>query len=238
MPGVQVQACTIEQARLAVTNLAALHAGRWNDESVFDLPFVARPTTAGAEFLGTVVAAATEVFVDRFAEQLDEADVVTLRAAAAAMTHWQMARPSPFAVMHGDYRLDNLLFDPAGARRGRRRLADAVGRPSHARPRILPRHEPRPSTIDERPSVTSSTTTTRRCARRGVTGYAAGQCFDDYRLGQLQGPMVTTIGCAYATGRRSADADEMFLAMARRSCAAIRDLDSLAAIGIDDGSAG
>ena len=35
-----------------------------------------------------------------------------------------------------------------------------------------------------------------------------------------------------------ADVDGMVLAMARRSCAAIRDLDSLAAVGIDDGSPG
>ncbi len=33
VPGVQAAGCTIEQARLAVANLAALHAGRWNDES-------------------------------------------------------------------------------------------------------------------------------------------------------------------------------------------------------------
>ena len=31
----------------------------------------------------------------------------------------------------------------------------------------------------------------------GIEGYAADRCFDDYRLGQLQGPMITTIGAAY-----------------------------------------
>ena len=51
VPGVQAAACTVDQARLAVANLAALHAGRWNDVSVFDLAFIARPTTDGAEFL-------------------------------------------------------------------------------------------------------------------------------------------------------------------------------------------
>ena len=42
--------------------------------------------------------------------------------------------------------------------------------------------------------------------------------------------MITTIGCMYATGVRSEEADRMFLAMARRSCAAIRDLDTLDAV--------
>ena len=34
----------------------------------------------------------------------------TLRASANAITEWQLARPEPFAVIHGDYRLDNLMF--------------------------------------------------------------------------------------------------------------------------------
>jgi hypothetical protein len=62
---------------------------------------------------------------------------------------------------------------------------------------------------------------------RGVEGYDPARCLDDYRLGHLQGPLVTTIGSAYATGERTRSADAMFLAMARRSCAAIRDLGSL-----------
>jgi hypothetical protein len=62
---------------------------------------------------------------------------------------------------------------------------------------------------------------------RGVRGYSYAQCFEDYRLGQIQGPMITMIGAAYATAGISAASDAMFLAMARRSCAAIRDLGSL-----------
>ena len=67
-------------------------------------------------------------------------------------------------------------------------------------------------------------------AARGVEGYTVDRCFDDYRLGQLQAPMITTIGCMYATAERSEGADEMVLSMARRSCAAIRDLDALDAV--------
>ena len=65
-------------------------------------------------------------------------------------------------------------------------------------------------------------------AARGVTGYSAERCWEDYRLGHLQGPMVTILGCMYASGVRSARSDAMFMAMTRRSCAAIADLDSLA----------
>jgi len=230
IPGVQAAGCTVEQARLAVANLAALHAGRWNDESIFDLAFVARPTAAGAEYVGSVVAAATDSFVERFAAELDGSDVATLRAAAAVMTPWHQARPHPFAVLHGDYRLDNLLFDPEGA--------DviavdwqtlAIGPPA----RDLAYFLGTSLTVDDRRAAERELVGEYHatlCAR-GVSGYGAGECFDDYRLGQLQGPMITTMGCAFATGDRSADADAMFLAMATRSCAAIRDLDSLELVG-------
>ena len=230
IPGVQAAGCTVEQARLAVANLAALHAGRWNDESIFDLAFVARPTAAGAEYVGSVVAAATDSFVERFAAELDGSDVATLRAAAAVMTPWHQARPHPFAVLHGDYRLDNLLFDPDGA--------DviavdwqtlAIGPPA----RDLAYFLGTSLTVDDRRAAERELVGEYHatlCAR-GVSGYGAGECFDDYRLGQLQGPMITTMGCAFATGDRSADADAMFLAMATRSCAAIRDLDSLELVG-------
>ncbi len=229
-PGVQAAGCTIGQARLAVSNLAALHAGRWNDESVFDLSFLTRPTAAGAEYVGSMVAAATETFVARFAAELDGTDVDTLRTAAAVMTRWHQARPFPFSVLHGDYRLDNLLFDPAGADVV---AVDwqtlAVGPPM----RDLAYFLGTSLSVDDRRAAERGLVTDYHealCAR-GVSGYDAGRCFDDYRLGQLQGPMITTMGCAFATGDRSVAADEMFLAMARRSCAAIRDLDSLELAG-------
>jgi hypothetical protein len=46
----------------------------------------------------------------------------------------------------------------------------------------------------------------------------------------LQAPMITMIGAAYATAERSASADAMFLAMATRAAAALRDLDSFALV--------
>lgn len=59
----------------------------------------------------------------------------------------------------------------------------------------------------------------------GVTGYSLAQCLDDYRFGFPQGPLITVLGCAYGTPTERGD--EMFLAMATRACAAIRDHQSL-----------
>ena len=35
-------------------------------------------------------------------------------ASAEVIAAWQLARLTPFSVIHGDYRLDNLLFSPTG----------------------------------------------------------------------------------------------------------------------------
>jgi hypothetical protein len=226
VPGVQVDGCPAGQAEAAVRNLAGLHAPRWNDETLFDLDFVRRPTADRAAFLGELATSATEVFIDRYAQQLGDRDVDTLRATALAVELWVPARPELFAVLHGDYRLDNLLF---GSVDGDVVAVDwqtlIVGPPTRDVAYFL---------------GTSLGVVERRATEerlvgqyhaelvaRGVEGYTADRCFEDYRLGQVQGPMITTIGAAYATAERTERADAMFIAMATRSCAAIRDLASL-----------
>jgi hypothetical protein len=64
-----------------------------------------------------------------------------------------------------------------------------------------------------------------------VQGYDFDQCFDDYRVGQLQGPLTTVLGAMLATAGASEQADRIFTVMATRSCAAIRDLGSLDPVG-------
>jgi aminoglycoside phosphotransferase (APT) family kinase protein len=129
-------------------------------------------------------------------------------------------------VVHGDYRLDNLMFAPDGSdvvavdwqtlavAPPVRDLAYFLGTSMHVEDRRRAEEE----LVGEYHAQISA---------HGVNGYPLDQCFDDYRLGQLQGPMITTVGAAYATAQRTEAADQMFLAMARRSCTAIRDLRSL-----------
>jgi aminoglycoside/choline kinase family phosphotransferase len=225
-PGVQADGCPVDRAGAAVRNLAGLHAPRWGDAELHRLDFVSGPTPDGAAFLGQVTTSATEVFVDRYAADLDAADVATLRACAEAIADWVMARPEPFAVIHGDYRLDNLMF---GADTDDVVTVDwqtlAIGPPARDVAYFLGTSLiPGDRRAEEERLVEAYHAELRT---RGVEGYDADRCFEDYRLGQLQGPLITTLGAAYATAGRSAAADVMFLAMARRSCAAIRELDSL-----------
>jgi hypothetical protein len=62
----------------------------------------------------------------------------------------------------------------------------------------------------------------------GVSGHGLEECWDDYRFAMLQGPLVATFGCAFGT--RSERGDRMFATMVARSCAAIRELGTLALV--------
>ena len=132
---------------------------------------------------------------------LDDADAATLQAVADVIVAWQLARPEPFAVLHGDYRLDNLMLPPTG-QDGVVALdwqGVIVGLPARDLSYFV---------------CTSLDVDTRRDAERdlvgsyhrelvahGVDDYQLERCFDDYRFGLLQVPLTMVVGCVYATGR-------------------------------------
>jgi aminoglycoside/choline kinase family phosphotransferase len=227
-PGVQAEGCTVQQAFDAVVNLAGLHAPTWNDPELIQHEWLAPMDDATSAFVGDLLVGATEEFVGRFAEVLSADDVATLRDAAACVGAWgaRRADDDALSLMHGDYRLDNLMFPTAGGwvaaldwqtvtiAPPARDLAyfletslDTELRRAHERDIVAAYVE----------SITA----------RGVSGVTLEGFFDDYRRGLLQGPLITVLGCAYATAEPTPRSDAMFLAMATRSCAAIRDLDAL-----------
>jgi len=209
-----------------VRNLAGLHAPRWSDPLLHDLDFISGFTADTADFVGDIATTASDQFIERYQQDLTTQDAATLRASAAAAADWLKARQEPFAVLHGDYRLDNLMFG---------RAADdvvavdwqtiAIGPPV----RDVAYFAGTSLTEDTRRSVERQLVAAYHAEllARGVTDYDLDRCFDDYRLGQLQGPLITMLGAVFATAERTDAADRMFITMARRSCAAVRELGSL-----------
>jgi hypothetical protein len=234
VPGHQAHGCRPDQAVAAVQNLAGLHAPLWCNPLLHDHADWLRPMDeATGAFLGELMVGATEQFVDRYADRLGEGDVETLRQSAALIGRWSIAGNDIFAVTHGDYRLDNLMFAPdcsAGSGGAASTVAAVDWQTATTGPPVRD--------LSYFLGTSLSVELRRTHERELVEVYVAAlkargvdhpleRCFEDYRLGVLQGPFITVMGCIYATAEPSAASDGMFLAMASRSCAAIRDLSTL-----------
>ncbi|MGU3499249.1 phosphotransferase family protein [Mycobacterium sp. C31M] len=227
--GDQIAGCSATEASLAVRALAGLHAPSWCSAKLTAFPGIAmpRPDAAMASGMGDVAKMATETTLGRLGDRMSADDRATLVAAMALVTPWLMTEPDRFALLHGDYRLDNMLFDPD---RTDVTVVDwqtlGVGLPTRDLAYFTGTSlDPEIRAAAERGLVEEYHA---GLVALGVADYDVETCWRDYRLGMLQAPLIIVFGVAFATSTDRGD--DMMLAMARRSCQAIRELDSLALI--------
>jgi len=144
------------------------------------------------------------------------------------VTPWLLAEHDRYALLHGDYRLDNLLFDP-----GRTRVCVVdwqtlgIGLPA----RDLAYFTATSLDSQLRPVIEQSLVDDYHLALlgHGVSGYDRDACWRDYRLGVVQAPLISALGFAFASSTDRGD--DMVLTMLTRGCQAIRDLGTLDLIG-------
>jgi aminoglycoside phosphotransferase (APT) family kinase protein len=65
-----------------------------------------------AKGLGDVAVMATQITLDRLGDRMTAQNRETATESMALTTPWLLAEPDRFALMHGDFRLDNVLFNP------------------------------------------------------------------------------------------------------------------------------
>lgn len=221
--GDQILGCDVTQARHAVENLAGLHGPRWCDPTL-EADWMTIVRGDGAEMVAAITRDATDRFLERYHDRLLPEDRTLLDAVPARLASWILARDGRYAPLHGDYRLDNLLFgdgpEPVAAVDWQTVTLGLPGRDlayflsTGLLPEVRREHE--------RDLVAAYHSA---LVDFGVGDHPLEQCWDDYLFGMLQGPLITIVGAAY--GEVTERGDEMFLAMASRSCAAIRDHDVL-----------
>jgi hypothetical protein len=223
--GDQIRGCDANQAELALRNLAGLHGSRWCAPELEKFDWLARITPEIAGFFSLIMKERTKDFIERYKALLSADDVDVLRHFAEHSNGWLLGRPERFAPVHGDYRLDNLLF---GTAKGGAPVAVvdwqtvAVGLPGRDVAYFLGNSLlPADRRSFEKALVGAYHA---ELLRLGVKDYDLATCFEDYRYGQFQGPLVTVLGAMGVI--QTERGDEMFMAMCSRSCEAIRDLDS------------
>ncbi|WP_415043177.1 phosphotransferase family protein [Gordonia sp. (in: high G+C Gram-positive bacteria)] len=227
--GDQLDGCGPARARLAVEALAGLHGPRWCDPAWVEFPGVTmpKPTPDFAGGMGELARMATDITLDKIGDRLDDEARATISAAADRITPWLGLEPDRFALLHGDYRLDNMLFTPGDSSitvvdwqtltvgLPARDLAYFVG--TSLLPDVRRKHE---RDLVDRYHAALLT--------HGVGDYTAQDCWRDYRLGMLQIPLITTLG--YAFSAVTERGDEMAATMLARGARALGDHDSLALV--------
>lgn len=228
--GDQIAGCGEREARLAVTALAGLHAPSWCDPVWLDFPAIAfgRPDEAGAQGMGDVAQVSADVTLEKLGDRMTREDRETFAAIMRLITPWLMAEYDRFALLHGDYRLDNMLFDPDGSRIS---VVDwqtlGVGLPARDLAYFTA------TSLDPQLRATIENDLVdeyhRTLVSLGVSDYDRETCWRDYRLGVVQAPLISAFGFAFASSTERGD--DMMLAMLSRGSQAIRDLGTLDLLG-------
>ena len=107
-PGVQIDQmseCSVDQAALALEELAKLQGPRWGDPTLATEPLLNRTTSEA----GSIYSLVQPGFLDRYADRLSAADQNMVRqfgALQSAYGNYDGER----TLIHIDYRLDNMIF--------------------------------------------------------------------------------------------------------------------------------
>ncbi|MEM6108614.1 phosphotransferase [Mycobacterium sp. 050272] len=114
--GNEIAGATIEQATVAVVELGRLHGPLLGDTSLADAPWLNRDAPLNQAMIAPLYAG----FLDRYGDQIAPAHRMVCERLVGAFDAYLAAeteRNRILGLVHGDYRLDNLLFGVDGADR-------------------------------------------------------------------------------------------------------------------------
>jgi hypothetical protein len=221
--GDQLAGCSPAVARAAVLDLVGLHAPSWCDAGLRGIDWLGEPNDMTVQIGRALYQAQLPPFLERYGARLapDEARIIE-RVADSKGPPFELLG-DVFALVHVDYRLDNLLIDE-----GRRPPAVAVvdwqsltlGHPLSDVAYFLGAGLlPEVRRDAEREIVGDYH---RGLCEAGVAGYSWERCWTDYRRGAFAGFAVTVIASMMV--QQTERGDEMFIAMARRHARHALDL--------------
>jgi hypothetical protein len=224
--GDQLAGCSVAEAELAVDELVKLHRPRWGDTALYDLEWLAKDPEQGRMFMLGMLPVFWQGFQDRYADRLGPDVHEAGSALFAALDRYLPERGPHDTVVHGDYRLDNLLFgggDGAGAGGVPIAVVDwqtcAIGRGLTDVAYFIGA-----GLLEDDRRAHEDRLLRRYFDALDVPSYSWESCRDDYRRGTFAG-LVMAIAASMLV-ERTERGDDMFMAMAHRHARHALDLDA------------
>lgn len=111
--GNQLAGCSLEDAEAAIRQAAAIHAPSWNNPAIVDLALL-QPPPGLSDQIRAMYPHAHAVFAERYADTLEPEFMAVCHQLNEANREWFERKDSDRCLVHGDFRLDNMLFDIRG----------------------------------------------------------------------------------------------------------------------------
>lgn len=223
----QIGGCTADEADLALAQAAALHAGSWRHPRLAEHPWL-----GAAPVWNTLAGALPQVidpWLERFGSYLEPEHVQAARQLVGDVPLWLATLTELRCLWHGDFRVDNLLFDAQG---GDTPITVVDWQSVAAAPGVIDVSYLLGTSLDESARTEHEralvTEYHRRLVALGVTDYDFARCWLEYRAHAVYG-LVLCIPISLGV-QSSARGDRMFAAMAARAAQQILDNDSFTAL--------
>lgn len=223
--GDQLAGCTVDEASLALEQLADLHAPLWGNPRLETFGWLHRWSEESLQLGENLLPPLFAGFADRYGHRIDDDLLAMGDRLVPLIGRYLRDQPRPWTVQHGDYRIDNMLFGTA-----------AGGAPLTVVDWQTVTHGP--GVLDAAYFLGSSLTTDeRRLAEedllriyhaellaRGVDDLGWDECWEQYRRYAYAG-YIMAVGASMMV-EQTERGDEMFMTMAHRHGAHVLDLES------------
>ncbi len=216
--GDQIAGCSVEEARTALRELARLQAPVLGDMALGAADWLNQANPLNQALLIQLLPS----FLERYGERIDPVHAEICERFVASVDAWYADRRPPLGLVHGDYRLDNLLFSA-----GTCHVVDwqtvSWG----------------PAMLDATYFVSGGLRVADRRAHEdelvrgyhaallehGVQGLDWDHCWDEYRRASFHGILMTV--AASMVVERTERGDNMFMAWLERNSQQIIDIGAL-----------